>query len=132
MNIQPDPLYSGANSLVYTNYPPLSFYLVGAFGRFVIGDMIVAERIVSLLASAGLLGLCIRCPGGCERGGLARSVLLLLVARTFLREHVAVNDPHWLAHTLMLGGHETASLPARVMVMAALLVLAGGFVSIAW
>jgi hypothetical protein len=27
------PLYPAADSLVFNNYPPFSFYLVGAFGR---------------------------------------------------------------------------------------------------
>src|SRR5215472_15267788 len=50
------PLYPPADALFFNNYPPLSFYLVGAFGRLV-GDNIVAGRIVSLasFASAGVL-----------------------------------------------------------------------------
>ncbi|NPD67568.1 hypothetical protein HN018_18650 [Lichenicola cladoniae] len=137
-NMETGPLYPGSDSLVFNNYPPLSFYLVGAFGRFVVGDMIVAGRIVallSLLASAGLLGLCIRHLGGSVRGGLTGSVVFLLFAGTFFREYLAMDDPQWLAHALMLGGlatllrgHRSGTLPARDVVMAALLVLAGGFV----
>lgn len=132
------PLYPGADTLVFNNYPPLSFYLVGAFGRYVVGDMIVAGRIVaatSLLLSAVLVGVCVRRLGGGRRGSLAASCLLLLYASTFFRDYVAMDDPQWLAHVLMLGGL-TVLLQGRAdgrypwprVVIAALLVTAGGFV----
>ena len=154
------PLYPAADALVFNNYPPLSFYLVGALGRYVTGDMIVAGRITALtalLASAALLATCVRRLGGSGRGGLAAAALLLLFAGTFFRSYVAIDDPQWLAHALMLAGLATllgrpttlpgcpatrpggaatrpggaANLPgpatARV-IAAALLVTAGGFV----
>lgn len=132
------PLYPPPGSLVFNNYPPLSFYLVGAFGRFVVGDMIVAGRIISLLsllASGVLLGICVRRLGGSLRGAVAASLLLLLYASSVYREYVAVNDPQWLAHALMLGGlavllrsRDVTKLPSRDVILAALLMLAGGFV----
>ncbi len=132
------PLYPAAGSLVFNNYPPLSFCLVGAFGRFVIGDMIVAGRIVataSLLASAALLGACVRLLGGEPRGSLAASGLLLVFSSTFFRDYVAMDDPQWLAHALMLGGlavllrgRAAGRFPAGRLVSAALLMVAGGFV----
>ena len=127
-----------SDGLVFNNYPPLSFYLVGALGRTVVGDMIVAGRIVataSLLASAALVGLCVRRLGGTTGASLAASGLLLLFAATFFREYVAMDDPQWLAHALMLGGlavllrHQAEGrFPAGRLVAAALLVAAGGFV----
>lgn len=130
------PLYPAADSLVFNNYPPFSFYLVGAFGRYVVGDMIVAGRIVSitsLLASAVLLGVCVRRLGGGPRGGLAASGLLLLYSSTFFRDYVAMDDPQWLAHALMLGGlavllRDQKRYPAGRVAVAVLLVAAGGFV----
>ena len=135
---QTGPLYPAADSLMFNNYPPLSFYLVGAFGQYVVGDMIVAGRIVamaSLLASAALLGLCVRLLGGSPRGSLAASSLLLLHSATVFRDYVAIDDPQWLGHGLMLGGlavllgdrRAGRSRPGRV-VAAALLMAAGGFV----
>ena len=131
------PLYPPPGSLVFNNYPPLSFYLVGAFG-LVVGDMIVAGRIISLLsllASGVLLGVCVRRLGGSLRGAVAASLLLLLYASSVYREYVAVNDPQWLAHALMLGGlavllrsRDVTKLPSRDVILAALLMLAGGFV----
>ena len=44
-------LYAGPNSFIFDNYPPLSFYLVGVFGKLV-GDNVIAGRFVSLLALA--------------------------------------------------------------------------------
>ncbi|WP_428390874.1 hypothetical protein [Lichenicoccus sp.] len=131
------PLYPAANSLVFNNYPPLSFYLVGAIGRYVVGDMIVAGRIVaitSLLASAALLGVCVRMLGGRLRGSLAASGLLLLYSSTFFRDYVAMDDPQWLAHALMLGGlavllrGQATRYPASHVATAAALMVAGGFV----
>ena len=56
IGLQDGPLYPPADTLVFNNYPPLSFYLVGLIGRGLAGgDVIVAGRVValaSLLASA--------------------------------------------------------------------------------
>src|SRR5581483_10884800 len=41
------PLYP--HGMMVNNYPPLSFYIVGALGRS-LGDMILAGRLVSLLS----------------------------------------------------------------------------------
>lgn len=138
VGVDAGPLYPGPDTLVFNNYPPLSFYLVGAFGRYVVGDMIVAGRIVamtSLLLSAVLLGICVRLLGGGRRGSLIASGLLLLYASTFFRDYIAMDDPQWLAHVLMLGGltvllrgQADGRYPARRVVVAALLVTAGGFV----
>ncbi|MGI4746274.1 MAG: hypothetical protein ACRYGI_13035 [Janthinobacterium lividum] len=46
VHMQAGPLYPRTDSLVFNNYPPLSFYPVGTFGRLVVGDAIVAGRIV--------------------------------------------------------------------------------------
>ena len=132
------PLYPSADSLVFNNYPPLSFYLVGAFGRYVLGDMIVAGRLVaigSLLVSAALLGVCVKLLNGSLRGSLVASGLLLLYSSTFFRDYVAMDDPQWMAHALMLGGlavllrgYATARYPVARVAVAALLVAAGGLV----
>ncbi len=131
------PLYP-SDGLVFDNYPPLSFHLVGALGRYGTGDMIVAGRIVaaaSLLASAALAGLCTARLGGNARGSLAAAGLLLLFAATVFRGYVAMGDPQWLAHALMLGGlavllHDPAATPIPLgrVAVAALLVASGGFV----
>ena len=88
----------------------------------------------SLLASAALAGLCVARLGGGLRGALAASGLMLLFAATTFRAYVAMDDPQWLAHALMLGGltvllHDPPDrIRLRRVAAAALLVAAGGFV----
>ncbi len=137
------PLYPGADSFVFNNYPPLGFYLVGWLGRFVFGDMIVAGRVLSLLcllAGAGLLGLCVRFLHGGLRAALAAGLLMLLYMSTYYHEYVAMDDPQWLAHATMLaalavllcgGGFDrlrAGGLPSANLVGAAVLMVAGGFI----
>src|ERR1700748_2343620 len=43
------PLYPAVDSPISNNYPPLSFYLVGALGR-VVGDNIFAGRLLALVS----------------------------------------------------------------------------------
>jgi hypothetical protein len=135
------PLYPGPDSLVFDNYPPLGFLIVGAAGR-ALGDMIVAGRAIALaalLCAAGLTGICVRALGGTARAAAAAALLLVLFACDFYRGYVAMDDPQWLAHALMLGGLAlllgcgTASLRAGAappwrVAGAALLMVAGAFV----
>jgi hypothetical protein len=110
------PLYPPAGDLVFNNYPPLSFYLVGWVGRWVTGDMIVAGRIValvSLLACAGLLGLCVYRLGGGWRTSAATALLLALFAADFFPRYVAMDDPQWLGHAVMLGGLGAVARPPQ-------------------
>ncbi|WP_428377242.1 hypothetical protein [Lichenicoccus sp.] len=136
------PLYPGSDSFVFNNYPPLGFYIVGVAG-LVFRDMIVGGRVVALAAlfcCAGLLGLCVRQLGGTGRAACAAGLLLLLSTATFYRSYVAMDDPQWLAHAMMLGSlalllrtgvprrPEPGGPPPGRMILAALLMVAGGFV----
>ncbi|TLU71735.1 hypothetical protein [Lichenicoccus roseus] len=130
------PLYPGPGSFVFNNYPPLGFYLVGAAG-WLAGDMIAAGRLVALAAlfcCAGLLGLCVRRLGASAQAAMAATVLFLLVNATYYQSYVAMDDPQWLAHAFMLAGlavllrEGPPSVPLLPVVLAALLVTAGGFV----
>ena len=137
------PLYPGPDSLVFNNYPPLGFLLVGGLGRFVFGDMIVAGRTVALaalLAAGGLTGLCVRLLGGTRSAATAAALLLLLLACSFYPGYVAMDDPQWLAQALMLAGLAVllrgdvacrlrrGALPWPQILGSALLMVAGGFV----
>ncbi|WP_419730476.1 hypothetical protein [Lichenicola sp.] len=134
------PLYPAPGDFVFNNYPPLGFLIVGAAGRFVFGDMILAGRILalaSMLAVAGLTGLIVRQLGGAVRPALAASLLLLLLACSFYRAYVAMDDPQWLAHAFMLaglavllrGGTVQRRPPALWQIAAAAgLMVAGGFI----
>ncbi|MGI4745335.1 MAG: hypothetical protein ACRYGI_14240 [Janthinobacterium lividum] len=124
-----------AVSLVFDNYPPLGFFIVGAAGRIV--------SLVALLAAAGFMGLSIRQLGGTARSATAASLLLMLYACSFYRTYVVMDDPQWLAHAMMLAGlvlllrdgaiirHESGSLSSRLIIRIAassLPMVAGGFV----
>ena len=52
------PLYPRADSYFVNNYPPLSFYAVGALGVF-IHDMVAAGRLIALVAY-GAVAICLR------------------------------------------------------------------------
>ncbi|GBQ86575.1 hypothetical protein AA13595_1925 [Gluconacetobacter johannae DSM 13595] len=132
------PLYPPAGGMVFNNYPPLGFSIVGLIGAHLTGDMIVAGRIVALLAllaSGALVACCVRRLGGAGRPAVAAGLLLLLNAATIFPAYVAMDDPQWLAHALMLGGLAMLLGDARHprhgvarVALAALLVVAGGFV----
>lgn len=130
------PLYPPPGAMVFNNYPPLSFLLLGLAGRTT-GDMIVTGRLVallSLLASAGLVTSCVRRMGGTRPAAALAGLLMALYATTTFHGYVAIDDPQWLAHAIMLAGLATllpaaldTSRPGRVAA-AALLIVAGGFV----
>ena len=139
------PLYPPPDSFVFNNYPPLGFYVVGALGRFVFGDMIVAGRVASLaalLGAAALTSVCVTYLGGGRRAGFAAGLLLLLFANDYYRVYVAVDDPQWLAHAVMLCGlavllHSRSvgrvsdtRLPVANVTFAVLLMVAGAFIKL--
>jgi hypothetical protein len=137
-------LYPPADALTGNNYPPLSFLLIGAIGRLM-GDQIIAGRLVALgsvVGIAGLIAVIVRRLGGGRGQATGGGLLFLLLNATLLRQYLALDDPQWLGHLLM-----TAALPlliparageapsARRVAGAALLMIAGGLVKqnlVAW
>lgn len=113
-------LYPPADALITNNYPPLSFYIVGAVGRLT-GDTIFAGRVIALLSLLFVawsiyhwLQIVLepqkvaadkadRPPGGRAPAVIA-ALTFLAYAVTYGRAYVAMDDPQWLAHALMLGG----------------------------
>ena len=96
-------LYPAPNALFVNNYPPLSFYLVGALGSL-IGDNIVAGRIVSLAAFVCAFVLIISIARR-MRLGLAPSLIggLFFVSVLLLfSDYVGMDDPQLLGHALQL------------------------------
>jgi hypothetical protein len=97
--------YPPASSFLTNNYPPLSFYVVGELGR-VLGDMIVAGRIVSLLSflaiAAGIfvaLRLMTCAVIEAAFGALVFAACLLLNS-----DYVGMDDPQLFGHALAMGG----------------------------
>jgi hypothetical protein len=98
-------LYPDSHSYMVNNYPPLSFYIVGAAGRL-IGDSIVAGRIIALVsffAVATVIAMTVRIMGG--RAIDAAIAALLFV--TFLlvgSDYVGMDDPQLLGHAFGMAG----------------------------
>jgi len=99
------PPYPPADSLFVNNYPPLSFYVVGALGSL-LGDDIVAGRLISLLALVALLAgvfFALR-RMRCRNSFSAFATLFLLSAFLAFSDYVAMNDPQMLGQAIGMAG----------------------------
>jgi hypothetical protein len=127
------PLYPAGEEWLFDNYPPLSFYIFGAFGQL-IGDNIIAGRLISLLsfiAVAAAIGLIVRRLGGGSCGSLFAALLfaghMLFVPGT----RFLANEPQMLAHALVLFGAWIFIAYERswpVLLAVALLFFLGGLI----
>lgn len=104
--LQGKPLYPEYDALVSNNYPPLFFYLSASLGVLV-GDELIAGRIISLIslfAVAGLVGVCILEMGGRRTEAAVISLFVLIFVAMVAGHYVAMADPQWLAHAVQLFG----------------------------
>jgi hypothetical protein len=103
--MQGAPLYPSAQSYLVNNYPPVSFYLVGALGR-TMGDYVIAGRAVSLIAfvfvcfGIGLAALRL----GATWVHAAFAALLFAGGMLSFTDYVGMDDPQMLAHALAMAG----------------------------
>ena len=99
------PLYPDPQGYMVNNYPPLSFYVVGVLGLLV-GDNIVAGRILSLLAvaaiGAGMYAACRRF--GCSRTASVFAPLFFTAGLLVFTDYAGMDDPQLLAHAIAMGG----------------------------
>jgi hypothetical protein len=138
-------LYPPADALITNNYPPLSFYIVGAIGHLT-GDNIFAGRVLALL-SLLFVGWSIyywlqidpgpqkvaadtatRPPG--RAPAVIAALTFLAYAVTYAHIYVAMDDPQWLAHALMMGGMLvlwSGPEDTRRIVIGAILMMAAGW-----
>jgi hypothetical protein len=130
------PLYSASRVFTANNYPPLSFYL-NAFVGDIVGDNIVAGRIVALASMVGVAGLIARIVsvlGGPARWALLSAAIFLLYNLVYLRQMVAIDNPQWLGEligltsVLPLIGRPPSELRPRQIIGAAGLMVAAGLV----
>ncbi len=99
------PLYPPAQSFLVNNYPPLSFYLVGALGH-VLGDMIVAGRMLSLVGFAGIaLGIfaALRIMT-CKPVEALFAVSIFMACLLLNSDYVGMDDPQLLGHAVAMAG----------------------------
>ena len=99
------PLYPGSENYLVNNYPPLSFYIVGALGRS-IGDYIVAGRIISLLSlgvvAFGIFAASVRMD--CKRAEAMFAALCFVGGMLTFTDYVGMDDPQLLAHAVAIVG----------------------------
>lgn len=98
--------YPPVESFVTNNYPPLSFYIVGAFGRLV-GDNVIAGRIIALLSEllvAVNIFLITRQFGARPFVAGFTALLFLFYIDLTAIGYVAMDDPQWLGHALATSG----------------------------
>ena len=99
--IKGEALYPAASTYLVNNYPPLSFYAVGAVGRL-LGDNILAGRLISLVAFAFTLGAVWVAARrmGCGNHGAIFAALLLSAYLLAFTDYVGMNDPQLIGNAL--------------------------------
>jgi MFS family permease len=99
-------LYPPMDSFISTNYPPLSFFIVGGLGRW-LGDDIIAGRLIalaSLLAVAVSVFLLTRLLGGRSFFAAVAALLFLFYFGIHAAPYVAMDDPQLLGHAFITLG----------------------------
>lgn len=99
----PGSLYPAPDALQANNYPPLSF-LVLELARRLVGDTVVAGRIVSLIsqvAVGGAIYVIVARLTASRRWAIAGAMLFAGFGVTVLRPYLAMNDPQWLAQAAL-------------------------------
>lgn len=100
------PLYGKLPSVTYTNYPPVSFHVVGWLGG-VTGDRNVAGRWISVLAYLGIAGVIAAIVfqlTGQRRHAIYAALMWLIWLAAFDPSRIGFNDPHLLGVALGISG----------------------------
>jgi hypothetical protein len=98
-------LYPGDGSMMFNNYPPLSFPIVGLLGKLT-GDVIVAGRLISLLAFLGIAAG-IYTAARVMRGGrleCAFAALFFMAIVLTIQNYARFNDPQMLGLAFGMAG----------------------------
>lgn len=126
-------LYPKADQLLTNNYPPLSFYMVGACSR-IVGDTILAGRLLSLAAVAAIafaIGKITRLLTRSPMAAWVAAGFYLATMSRFCADYVGMDDPQLLAQGFMslgFAGFVAASQEDRSCVGPILLMAAAGFI----
>jgi hypothetical protein len=124
--------YPPAHSLLTNNYPPLSFYLVGAVAR-VTGDAVIAGRFVSLAALIAIawgIETAAR-QMGCTPLEALFAALLFTAGLMLTSDYAGMDDPQLLGHAVAMAGLVLVlrePRTSRLMVGAAILFVIAFFV----
>ncbi len=101
----PETLYPSLSASFSNNYPPASFYIVGGLGQ-IIGDNIIAGRIISLLSLGAIaLGIAWIITNRSKQItlGVFTGLFFLVTFGNYFSKYVAINDPQMLAHAIQMG-----------------------------
>jgi hypothetical protein len=99
-------IYVHDSPYYFNNYPPLSFYVVGALGRL-LGDPVLAGRLVSVaavLAIAAAAGDMVRAGGGSRADARLAAATCALLFAAFATDYVGMDDPQLLGQALITAG----------------------------
>jgi len=99
-------LYPPPSALITNNYPPLSFFLVGSVANLV-GDAVFAGRLVSwaaFLSVASLIAIILQRLGNDRLAAFLAAMLFLAYSVVHFSTYVGMDDPQWLAHSIMMLG----------------------------
>ncbi len=119
-------LYPPPQGYFINNYPPLSFYAVGALGRATF-DNIIAGRIISLLSFFAMMAGVWQAARlmRCSREAAVLGALFLAICLLVGSDYVGMDDPELLAHALQMGALIVLlQAPERAPAAAALFVTA--------
>jgi dolichyl-phosphate-mannose-protein mannosyltransferase len=93
-----EALYGKPPLYYYTNYPPVSFHLIGLAGNLT-GDFNLTGRWISLLslfAVGALSGLTVWRLTGLKLSGLYTALALVILVVSLREDRIGMNDPHLL------------------------------------
>ena len=99
-------LYPPPDGLVANNYPPLSFYLIGALSR-VFGDALYVGRALSILSTLGIgvaAAMVVRQVGGSRAASLIAGLWFVATMARFFEYYVGMNEPQLLGQVVMVWG----------------------------
>ena len=100
------PLYPGAGDLVVTNYPPLSFIVIGGLGKL-FGDPLYVGRVLSLLGLVALaveIALMVRLLVGSLFAGSIGALWFVALMAHNATLYVGANDPQIAGQAIMGAG----------------------------
>jgi hypothetical protein len=99
-------IYGEAPLLSYTNYPPVSFYVVGLLSKAT-GNVTMTGRwvsLLSLLVVAALSAMTVQRISGYWRAGLYSGLAILVYVTVLKPDRIGMNDPHLLGMALGAAG----------------------------
>jgi hypothetical protein len=103
--ISGEPIYVHPTDWIALNYPPASFYIVGALGRL-LGDSLFAGRLISLLSLLAIalgIALIVARQSGSRYASAFAGFLFLGSFGAFATHYVGMDDPQMLGHLFTFG-----------------------------